>query len=104
MEALPRVALVTGAGSGIGRACAQKFFAAGFRVVLAGRRREALEETARASGAGTEVALVMPTDITDPAAVRALFARTKEVFGRLDVLFNNAGINVPAAPLEDVAI
>ena len=104
MDAFPRVALITGAGSGIGRACAQKFFAAGFQVVLAGRRREALEETARASGATTDRALIVPTDITNPAAVRALFARTKEVFGRLDVLFNNAGINVPAAPLEEVAI
>jgi NAD(P)-dependent dehydrogenase (short-subunit alcohol dehydrogenase family) len=104
MHASPRIALVTGAGSGIGRACVLKLVAAGYDVVLAGRRRDALEETVRESGATAGRSLVVPTDITDPASVRALFARTKAVFGRLDVLFNNAGTNVPAAPLEDLSI
>jgi NAD(P)-dependent dehydrogenase (short-subunit alcohol dehydrogenase family) len=97
-----RVAVVTGAGSGIGRATALGFLADGYRVVLAGRRREALEEAAREAGALAARALVVPTDVTDPQAVRALFAKTKEAFGRLDVLFNNAGRAGPAVPLEDL--
>jgi NAD(P)-dependent dehydrogenase (short-subunit alcohol dehydrogenase family) len=96
-----RVAIVTGAGSGIGQAAAHALLKEDYRVALAGRRRELLERAAATSGAGDR-ALVVPTDVTDPAAVKALFARTKEAFGRVDVLFNNAGRSSPAAPLEDL--
>ena len=101
MSAPARVAIVTGAGTGIGKAAALALLKEGYRVALAGRRRELLEQTAAESGAG-ERALVVPTDVADPAAVRALFAKTKEAFGRLDVLFNNAGMGAPAVPLEDL--
>jgi NAD(P)-dependent dehydrogenase (short-subunit alcohol dehydrogenase family) len=96
------VAVVTGAGSGIGRAVALAFLEAGFRVALAGRREEPLRETARAAGAFAEHALVVPTDVTRPEAVAALFQATHAAFGRLDVLFNNAGTNAPGVPLEDL--
>jgi NAD(P)-dependent dehydrogenase (short-subunit alcohol dehydrogenase family) len=102
MDPLLRVAVVTGAGSGIGRAVARALLADGYRVALAGRRRERLEDTAREAGAPGARALVVPTDVTDPAAVQSLFTRTKESFGRLDVLFNNAGIGTPPGPMEDV--
>jgi NAD(P)-dependent dehydrogenase (short-subunit alcohol dehydrogenase family) len=95
-----RVAIVTGAGSGIGKAAALALLKEGYRVSLAGRQRERLDETASESGAG-ERALVVPTDVADPAAVETLFARTRDAFGRLDVLFNNAGRSSPAVPLED---
>jgi NAD(P)-dependent dehydrogenase (short-subunit alcohol dehydrogenase family) len=95
-----RVALVTGAGSGIGKATAQAFLADGFRVVLSGRHRDVLEEAARS--ASDAQALVFEADVTDPAAVRALFDATREKFGRLDVLFNNAGVGTPFIPLEDL--
>jgi len=101
VSASGRVAIVTGAGTGIGKSAALALLKEGYRVALAGRRREPLEQTAAASGAG-ERALVVPTDVADPAAVRALFARAKEAFGRLDVLFNNAGMGAPAVPLEDL--
>jgi NAD(P)-dependent dehydrogenase (short-subunit alcohol dehydrogenase family) len=96
-----RVALVTGAGSGIGKAAALALLRDGYRVALAGRRRERLEETAAESGAG-ETALVAPGDVSDPASVKAMFAATVAAFGRLDVLFNNAGRGAPAVPLEDI--
>jgi len=101
MTASGRVAIVTGAGTGIGKAASLALLQEGYRVALAGRRRELLEQTAAESGAG-ERALVVPTDVADPAAVRALFAKTREAFGRLDVLFNNAGMGAPAVPLEDL--
>ena len=104
METSPKAALVTGAGSGIGRAVAQGMLAAGYAVVLTGRRVEALEETARGCAAPATRALIAPADITDPAAVRALFARARETFGRLDVLFNNAGVNAPAVPFEELPV
>lgn len=99
-----RVVVVTGAGSGIGRACALGLLAAGYRVALAGRKAEALAATASEAGAAAGRALVVPTDVTDPAAVNALFARVGEAFGRVDVLFNNAGVNAPPVALEDLAV
>jgi NAD(P)-dependent dehydrogenase (short-subunit alcohol dehydrogenase family) len=99
-----KIALVTGAGSGIGRAVAVALAAAGHAVVLAGRRKDALEETAATIGAAGGTALAVPTDVTDPASVAALFDRTKAAYGRLDVLFNNAGINVPPIPMEDLTL
>jgi NAD(P)-dependent dehydrogenase (short-subunit alcohol dehydrogenase family) len=98
-----RVALVTGAGSGIGRAVALALLGDGFDVVLAGRRRERLDETASLSPVGART-LVVPADVSDPASVAALFAKTTEAFGRLDVLFNNAGRGAPAVPLEDLSL
>jgi NAD(P)-dependent dehydrogenase (short-subunit alcohol dehydrogenase family) len=97
-----KVALVTGAGSGIGRASALALLEEGYSVVLAGRRREALEETADAAGSAKGRALVVPADVTDPESVRALFDATKAAFGRLDLLFNNAGTGAPPVPLEDL--
>ncbi len=97
-----RVAIVTGAGSGIGRACALALLGDGYRVALAGRREDALRQTAAESGAGDR-ALVVATDVTNPESVRALFAATVQKFGHLDVLFNNAGANTPGVPLEDLA-
>ena len=98
-----KVAIVTGAGSGIGRAAALALLGDGYCVALAGRRQDALAGTAQAAGSDARSrALAVPTDISDPGSVRALFARTKEAFGRLDVLFNNAGANTPALPIEDL--
>ena len=98
-----KVALVTGAGSGIGRAVAVTLLNNGFDTVLAGRRLDALEATAKlATGAGTE-SLTVATDVGDPLAVDALFAKLSERFGRLDVLFNNAGTGAPPVPLEDLS-
>src|SRR4051812_23519250 len=99
-----KIAIVTGAGSGIGRATALALLREGYAVVLAGRRREALEQTAADAGPDASRALVVPADVTDAEAVRALFEKTKEVFGRLDLLFNNAGAGAPAVPLEDLTI
>jgi len=96
-----KVAIVTGAGSGIGRGAALALAADGYAVSLAGRRRDTLEETAELAGGPT---LVVPTDVADPAAVRALFEATRDTFGRLDVLFNNAGIGAPPVPLEELKV
>jgi NAD(P)-dependent dehydrogenase (short-subunit alcohol dehydrogenase family) len=98
-----RVALVTGAGSGIGRAVSLAFHAAGYSVVLAGRRASELEQTAALAEREDAPLLAVPTDITQPDAVTALFDRVKHAFGRLDVLFNNAGTGAPAIPLEDLS-
>ena len=98
-----KVALVTGAGSGIGRACALALLDAGYHVVLAGRRTDALQQTIAAAGdAGGRMSAV-PTDVGNPASVKALFAKVKEQFGRLDVLFNNAGTGTPAMPIEEIS-
>jgi NAD(P)-dependent dehydrogenase (short-subunit alcohol dehydrogenase family) len=96
-----RIAIVTGAGTGIGKHSALALLREGYAVVLAGRRKEVLEATAREAPAGSRT-LVVPTDVGDPSSVRALFAQTKETFGRLDLLFNNAGTGAPAVPLEDL--
>lgn len=101
MEAQTKVALVTGAGSGIGRHSALALAEAGYAVALAGRRRDALEETAALAGTDARL-LPVPTDVGDPQAVTALFAQVAEHFGRLDVLFNNAGAGAPAVLLEDL--
>ena len=103
MNVRDKVALVTGAGSGIGRAVAMTLMQNGYAVVLAGRRREALEATAR-DVAATAPSLIVPTDVRDAGAVAALFAHIKERFARLDLLFNNAGINAPAIPIEDLPV
>ncbi|HZV50520.1 MAG TPA: SDR family oxidoreductase [Candidatus Dormibacteraeota bacterium] len=97
-----KVAIVTGGGSGIGRAVALALAREGFSVVVAGRRREPLEATVAEGAASGGELLAVPADVTDPASVRALFARTREAFGRLDLLFNNAGQGAPAVPLEDL--
>ena len=96
-----RVAIITGAGRGIGKATARAFLADGYRVVLAGRHRETLEGTAAESGAG-ERALVVPTDVADPDSVDALFAVVRKELGRLDVLFNNAGTGARPVPLDEI--
>jgi NAD(P)-dependent dehydrogenase (short-subunit alcohol dehydrogenase family) len=102
MNAQGKVALITGAGSGIGKAVAMAFLQEGYRVTLAGRRQERLGQAVSEAGVSEKQALIVPTDVRDPAAVRALFARTKETFGRLDVLFNNAGI-AAGGLLEDLS-
>ena len=103
MNAHNKVAVVTGAGSGIGRTVTLALLKDGYRVALAGRRRDPLEETVKEAGTGGSRALVVPTDVSDPEAVRALFAKVKEVFGRLDLLFNNAGVFPPGVPIEDLS-
>ncbi|HKE21118.1 MAG TPA: SDR family oxidoreductase [Bryobacteraceae bacterium] len=98
-----KIALVTGAGSGIGRAASLGLQAAGWTVVLAGRRAAALEKTAALAGPPGPGMLPVPTDVADPASVRALFARIRDGLGRLDLLFNNAGINAPAIPMDELS-
>jgi NAD(P)-dependent dehydrogenase (short-subunit alcohol dehydrogenase family) len=104
MNSCEKTAIVTGAGSGIGRATALALLNEGYRVVLAGRRPEALAETAHLAGANGARALAVPTDVTDPESVRSLFEATKRAFGRLDVIFNNAGTGAPGVPLEDLTM
>jgi NAD(P)-dependent dehydrogenase (short-subunit alcohol dehydrogenase family) len=97
-----KVAAVTGAGSGIGKQSALALLRAGYAVALAGRRKEALDATVSEAGADGERALAVSTDVGDPKSVDAFFATIKERFGRLDVLFNNAGVNAPGIPFEDL--
>jgi NAD(P)-dependent dehydrogenase (short-subunit alcohol dehydrogenase family) len=97
-----RVAIVTGAGSGIGRVVALALLRDGWAVALAGRRADALAQSIAQAGAATSRALAVPADVTDPASVRALFAATKAAFSRLDLLFNNAGTGAPPVPLEEL--
>ena len=102
MPSSSKVAIVTGAGSGIGKAAALTLLQHGYRVALAGRRRDALQNTATAAEGASGNALVVPTNVADPGSVRALFAETQRAFGRIDVVFNNAGVNAPGIPLEDL--
>ena len=97
-----KVALITGAGTGIGKAVALALAREGYAVVLAGRRQDKLDETAKE--AGNAKTLTVATDVADPASIRALFEKTKQSFGRLDLLFNNAGIGAPAVPMEELPL
>jgi NAD(P)-dependent dehydrogenase (short-subunit alcohol dehydrogenase family) len=102
MTQFGKVAIVTGAGSGIGKAVALAFLNTGYKVALAGRRQDMLAQAVKEAGAAAANALAVPTDVAQPESVRALFAATKAAFGRLDVLFNNAGIGAPPVNLEDL--
>ena len=102
MPSPSKIAIVTGAGSGIGKAVAIALLKDGYRVAFAGRRGERLDKAIAEAAVPAGSALAVPTDVSDPASVRALFARTREAFGRLDVLFNNAGVGAPAINLEDL--
>ncbi|HTG99153.1 MAG TPA: SDR family oxidoreductase [Vicinamibacterales bacterium] len=99
-----RTAIVTGAGSGIGRAVGIALLKDGYAVALCGRRREPLEETANTAGSGSAKRLVLPADVTNEESVAKLFAAVGQEFGRLDVLFNNAGINVPGATIDELTV
>ena len=100
----PRIALVTGAGSGVGRAAARALLEDGWSVVLAGRRAEPLLALAAEAAERGHTALAVPTDVTDADSVQALFATVERRFGRLDVLFNNAGVNAPAVPIDELPL
>ena len=102
MGSMPKVAIVTGGGTGIGRAVAVALAGEGYSVVVAGRRKEPLEAAAAEGSRLGARMLSVPTDVRDTRSVKALFAKTKEAFGRLDLLFNNAGSGAPPVPLEDV--
>ncbi len=104
MSSFVKTAIVTGAGSGIGRAAALALLREGYSVVLAGRRPEALAATADQAGADRDRVLVVPADVADPASVAALFEAAKQAFGRLDLLFNNAGTGARAVPLEELTV
>ena len=96
---MSKIALITGAGSGVGRAVAQALAPSGWSLVLVGRKRDTLEETAKSL---TGNPLVAPADVGDPGQVKAVFAQLKDKYGRLDMLFNNAGMGTPAIPIEDL--
>src|SRR5205823_3134890 len=104
MRANEKIALVTGAGSGIGRATALALLREGYAVVLAGRRAEALAQTVAEAGTDGARALAVAADVSDEASVRRLFDQTKAAFGRLDLLFNNAGAGAPPVPLEELTV
>ena len=102
MPASAKIAIITGAGSGIGRASAHALLEAGWSVALAGRRKDMLEETARLGNVPPPRTLAVPTDVTDPASIAALFNAVKETYGRIDLLFNNAGTSTRGVPFEDL--
>ncbi len=102
--AAKKVALVTGAGTGVGRAVTLALMKEGYAVVLAGRRKDMLEAVAKEGAQTPGEALPVQTDVADPASIKSLFAKTKETYGRLDLLFNNAGIGAPAMPIEDIPL
>src|SRR5690349_12013730 len=104
MTTTTKVALVTGAGSGIGRATALGLVRAGLSVVIAGRRKDKLEETVSLAGDDRTRMRAVPTNVADASSVKALFDFTRNEHGRLDLLFNNAGMNVPAVPMEDITV
>ena len=99
-----KVAIITGAGSGIGKATALAFLGDGYRVAFAGRRKEALDSAIAEAGADASRAIAVPTDVSDASAVSNLFSKTRDSFGRVDVVFNNAGINAPGVPLEELTL
>ncbi len=103
MSAPSKIAIVTGAGSGVGKSATLALLQDGYSVALAGRRAETLQSTIEAAGADGERALALPTDVSDPASIKALFSETKKAFGRLDLLFNNAGTNAPGIPFEELS-
>ncbi|HKY21062.1 MAG TPA: SDR family oxidoreductase [Vicinamibacterales bacterium] len=100
----PKISMVTGAGTGIGKAVAIGFLEEGYSVILVGRRAALLEQTVKDAGTHGARALVVPTDVSDPASVRRLFAAARDSFGRLDVLFNNAGMTTRGVPLEELTV
>ena len=104
MSTPTKIAIVTGAGSGIGKAVAVALLKEGYAVALSGRRQEPLEQAAHEGAAAKSSSLVVPTDVTDPDSVTRLFKKTQETFGRLDLLFNNAGINVPGVPIDELSV
>ena len=99
-----KIAVVTGAGTGVGRAATLALMREGYTVVLAGRRKDMLEQVAKEGVQTPGAALAVPTDVGDPASIKALFAKIKETYGRLDLLFNNAGIGTPATSIEDMPL
>ena len=104
MSTPPNIAIVTGAGSGIGKAVSMALLKEGYGVVLSGRRAALLEQAAGEADPAKSSSLVVPTDVTDPESVARLFKTTQDAFGRLDLLFNNAGINVPAVPIDELTV
>ncbi|HUU74178.1 MAG TPA: SDR family oxidoreductase [Burkholderiales bacterium] len=104
MASHDKVAIITGAGSGIGKAVALAFLDDGYRVALAGRRQDALEGTIKDAGSKGSAAIAVPTDVSDADAVKKLFTTAHEKFGRVDVVFNNAGVNAPGVPLEELTL
>ena len=99
-----KIAIVTGAGSGIGKAVSIALLKEGYGVALSGRRASLLEQVAAEGDPAMSLSLVVPTDVTDPESVARLFKKTQDAFGRLDLLFNNAGINVPAVPIDELTV
>ena len=102
MNTSDKVAIITGAGTGIGKHTTLAFLREGYSVALAGRREEPLQTTVAEASVDESKTLIVPTDVSNPESVQNLFAQTKEKFGRLDILFNNAGVGSPRTPLEDL--